>query len=139
MPEEASPEAAQAADPAAAEAITPDPETETAEGDTEPKPYDAEYVNGLKQEAVDNRQKAKALATRLHTELVRATGRLADPNDLPYDAAHLEDTDALNADIDELLSRKPHFASRVPQGHVGQGVKDEAPAVGLVTHLKSLV
>lgn len=139
MPEENTPEATQAVDLTTAEAITPEAETETAQGDTEPKSYDADYVNGLKQEAVDHRQKAKALATRLHAELVRATGRLADPNDLPYDAAHLEDADAINAAIDELLTRKPHFATRVPQGHVGQGVKDEAPAVGLVTHLKSLV
>lgn len=139
MPEENTPEATQAADPATTEVTTPLADPAALQDDTDPKSYDAEYVNGLKQEAVDNRQKAKALATRLHAELVRATGRLADPNDLPFDTAHLESADALNAAIDDLLSRKPHFATRVPQGHVGQGVKDQVPPLSLVSHLKNLV
>ncbi len=51
----------------------------------EPKTYDADYVNGLKKEAIDHRHKATTLATRLHTELVRQTGRLADPAELGFD------------------------------------------------------
>jgi hypothetical protein len=106
----------------------------------EPKTYDADYVNGLKQESIDHRHKATTLATRLHTELVRQTGRLADPTELGFDAAHLEDPEALTAAIDELLTRKPHYATRTPHGNVGQGAKDQgAQPLNLVTHLKSLV
>jgi hypothetical protein len=106
----------------------------------EPKSYDADFVNGIKQEAVDNRQKAKALAIRLHTELVRQNGRLADPTELAFDATHLDDPEALTAAIDELLSRKPHYAARTPHGNVGQGAKDQGePPFNLVSHLKGLV
>jgi hypothetical protein len=121
--------------------ITEQPDAEvTADTTDEPKVYDQEYVSGIRKEAADHRGKAKALSTRLHTELVRATGRLADPTELDFDPDHLDDPDALNTAIDELLTRKPHYAARAPQGHVGQGVKDQgAEPLNLVTHLKSLV
>jgi hypothetical protein len=106
----------------------------------EPKTYDADYVNGLKQEAIDNRHKATTLATRLHTELVRQTGRLADPTELGFDATHLDDPQALDAAISELLIRKPHYAARTPQGNVGQGTKDHGtPPGSLVATLKKFV
>jgi hypothetical protein len=108
--------------------------------DDDAETFTRDYVSGIRKEAADHRAKAKTLATRLHTELVRSTGRLADPNDLSFDPAHLDDADALNATIDELLARKPHFAARTPQGHVGQGVKDQgAQPLSLVSHLKTLV
>jgi hypothetical protein len=129
---------------------TPDvadqPDAETATEATEvaapddPETFDREYVSGIRKEAADHRAKAKGLATRLHLELVRANGRLADPNDLPFDAAHLDDPRALNTAIDELLARKPHFAARTPQGNIGQGAKDQgAQPLNLVNHLKGLV
>jgi len=106
----------------------------------EPETFDRDYVSGIRREAADHRAKAKGLATRLHQELVRANGRLADPNDLPFDAAHLDDPDALNAAIDDLLARKPHFAARTPQGNIGQGAKDQgAQPLNLVSHLKGMV
>src|ERR1700722_10698021 len=97
--------------------------TETTAQD-EPKTFNADYVSELRNEAKGHREKSQALAAQLHTELVRQTGRLADPTELPYDAAHLDDPDALKVAIDELLARKPHYAARTPNGHVGQGVKD---------------
>lgn len=100
-----------------------DPVTETPE-DPEPEMFPREYVESLRQENGKYRQRAQhadGLATRLHTELVRATGRLADPSDLPFDPEHLNDADKLNADINELLESKPHLASRRPTGDIGQG------------------
>ncbi|GAB7071794.1 hypothetical protein H7J06_22125 [Mycobacterium hodleri] len=106
----------------------------------EPKTYDADYVNGLKKEAIDHRHKATTLATRLHTELVRQTGRLADPAELGFDPTHLDDPEALSAAIDELLTRKPHYAARTPHGNVGQGAKDQGAQPGnLISTLKSFV
>ena len=50
-------------------------------------------------------KRADDLAARLHTALVTAMGRLADPTDLPYDEAHLADDTALGAAVDDLLAR----------------------------------
>lgn len=82
------------------------------------------YVEKLRKESAGYRERAQRaddLAARLHTALVSATGRLADPTDLPFDAANLDDEQALSGAIDELLTRKPHLASRRPFGDVGQG------------------
>ena len=82
------------------------------------------YVEKLRQEAAEARTRAKKAdeyARELFAARVAATGRLADPTDLPFDAGHLDSPDALNAAIDALLDAKPHLASRVPRGNVGQG------------------
>ncbi len=86
-------------------------------------------MEALRREAAEHRTKAKRadeMSRRLHLELVRATGRLADPDDLAFDEAHLEDVDILDAAIDDLLARKPHLASRRPQGDIGQGATGSA-------------
>lgn len=104
-----------------------EPEPESDEPDTFPR----SYVEDLRQENGKYRQRAQqadAYAQRLHTELVRATGRLADPTDLPFDDEHLHDADKLAGAIDELIASKPHLASRRPTGDIGQG--DRGPAAG---------
>ena len=50
-----------------------------------------------RERAIKAEQLADKHARRLHTELVRATGKLADPTDLPFDEAHLDDPDAFAA------------------------------------------
>ena len=102
--------------------LTTEPEVESDE--TEPETFPREYVQKLRDESAKYRTKAaKAddLARRLHVALVAATGRLADPEDLPFDESHLEDEDDLLSALDDLLVRKPHLASRKPSGDVGQG------------------
>lgn len=86
--------------------------------------FPREYVEKLRQENGRYRQRAgeaDQLAERLHTELVRATGRLADPTDLPFDADHIADAGKMVAAIDALIEAKPHLASRRPTGDIGQG------------------
>lgn len=107
----------------------------------QPETFPREYVEQLRKEAADNRVKAKRtdeLAERLHTSLVAATGRLADPTDLPFDEAHLDDAEALDAAISSLVEAKPHLASRVPRGNIGQGAtstqNDEASLLGLLNN-----
>ena len=71
------------------EPIADESSTDEAEPDTFPR----EVVEKLRQENGKYRQRAQqadTYATRLHTELVRATGRLADPTDLEFDEEHLE-------------------------------------------------
>ncbi|KUI16151.1 hypothetical protein AU191_01045 [Mycolicibacterium acapulense] len=94
------------------------------QSDEESDTFPRSYVEELRQENGKYRQRAQqadTYAQRLHTELVRATGRLADPTDLEFNPDHLEDPDALTAAVDELLAAKPHLASRKPVGDIGQG------------------
>lgn len=120
------PETPAAVEPDAAEGQEPD-----ADAAEEPDTFPRDVVEKLRQENGRYRQRAKqadTLAQRLHTELVRATGRLADPTDLPFDESHLDDPDALAAAVDDLLDRKPHLASRRPSGDIGQGQRGPASA-----------
>lgn len=113
------------------------PDADDAAAETFPR----EYVENLRQENGRYRQRAQqadAYAQRLHTELVRATGRLADPTDLTFDEEHLGDADKLVAAIDDLLARKPHLASRKPVGDIGQGGRGNGDApLGLLGLLKA--
>lgn len=120
------------------------PDLEGAEGNdesvtTEPDTFPREVVEELRKENGKYRQRAQRaddLAKRLHTELVRATGRLADPTDLPFDAEHLDDGDQLAAAIDDLLTRKPHLGSRRPSGDIGQGATPASGTVDLAAILR---
>lgn len=105
----------------------------------EPESFPRSYVEELRQENGRYRQRAQAgeaYAQRLHTELVRATGRLADPTDLPFDAENLDDPDKLTAAVEDLLTRKPHLASRRPFGEIGQGAAASAGTVDLAAILR---
>jgi hypothetical protein len=87
------------------------------------------YVERLRRESAGYRERAQNAdnyAKRLHLELVRATGKLADPTDLEFNEVHLDDPYALGAALDELLARKPHLASRRPTGEIGQGASTPA-------------
>lgn len=105
----------------------------------EPETFPREVVEKLRQENGKYRQRAQQadnLAQRLHTELVRATGRLADPTDLAFDEDHLADADTMAAAIDALLDAKPHLASRRLTGDIGQG--NRGPASGSFSLLETL-
>lgn len=119
---------------------TDDAATDT--GDDDAETFPRSVVEKLRQENGRYRQRAAqadAYAQRLHTELVRATGRLADPTDLPFDAEHLDDAETLTAAIDALLTDKPHLASRRPSGDIGQGNRGGASEpFSLLGTLKSM-
>ncbi|MCW2608722.1 MAG: hypothetical protein JWO60_3415, partial [Frankiales bacterium] len=82
--------------------------------------FDREYVQKLRDEAASHRVKAKradTLAAALVTAQAALTGRLADPTDLPFDDALLDDDGYVDeakvkAAVDELIKRKPHLAAR---------------------------
>lgn len=109
-------------------------------GDTEDADtFTRDYVERLRHENGRYRQragKADDYAQRLHTELVRATGRLADPTDLPFDEDHLTDADTMAAAINDLLARKPHLGSRRPTGEIGQGASPSGTNVDLAAILR---
>ena len=112
------------------------PETPEAEPETFPR----DVVEKLREEAAGYRVKAKDrddLAHRLHVALVAATGRLADPTDLAFDETHIADDEALTAALDDLLTRKPHLATRRPTGSVGQGATPTTAGTDLAGLLRS--
>lgn len=117
-------------------------EDDTTEIDDDAETFPRSVVERLRQENGRYRQRAGQaddLAARLHTELVRATGRLADPSDLPFDDGHLDDAEALTGAIDALLADKPHLASRTPVGDIGQGNRGGASEpFSLLGTLKSM-
>lgn len=138
------------------------PATETPESDSEslpepdtadPEQFPREYVQQLRRESASYREKAKTAekdATdanafaegalrRLHIELVRADGRLADPADLEFAVENLFDGDSLTSAIDQLLVDKPHLRSRRPVGDVGQGVKGSTETPSLLSMLKTVI
>ena len=105
----------------------------------EPDTFPREYVEELRQENARYRTEAKTaetLGARLHTELVRATGKLADPTDLPFDVEHLEDADKLAAAVDALIASKPHLKARRIVGTVGQGESGAVSSVSLLGMLR---
>lgn len=111
--------------------------------------FNRSYVEKLRKENADYRSRAKDrddvaaerdnLARRLHVELVRADGRLADPDDLEFNAEHLDDADALAEAIGQLISRKPGLKARQYGGDVGAGKRGTpAPApADLIEIIKS--
>ena len=115
-------------------------EVEQTDGDEQPETFDRAYVERLRREAAEHRVKAKRaddLARELFTFRVNALGKLADPTDLEYDEALLEDGAALEAAVDELLSRKPHLQDRRPTGDVDQGARQTGETVDLAGMLRS--
>lgn len=126
------------------EGVIPDATPEGADlesdQDDDPDVFPREYVENLRQENGRYRQRAgqaDTYAERLHTALVAATGKLADPTDLPFDENLLADPDKMVAAIDDLLARKPHLASRKPSGDIGQGGRGSGDApLGLLDLLK---
>lgn len=117
---------------------TPEPGAEQTE--EEPETFPRAYVEELRRESAGYRDKAKRtdeLGQRLHLALVTATGKLADPSDLAFDEAHLEDPEALTAAVDELVARKPHLKARRVSGDIGQGVGTTGQTVDLAGLLRS--
>ncbi|KXO99671.1 hypothetical protein AXK58_00105 [Tsukamurella tyrosinosolvens] len=96
-------------------------------------------VEKLRTESAGYRTRVRELEQQLHRMQVEGTGALADPSDLPFDPAHLESPEALQAAIDALLEAKPHLkARRFEAGAAAQGPKSgtEAP-VDLLAALRS--
>lgn len=101
-----------------AETVPGAPETQS-DGNTDVFPR--QYVEELRKESAGYRDRANALAKRLHRQLVAATERLENPDDLPFDAEHIDDADKLSTAIDSLLAERPYFAKRKVSGDAGQG------------------
>lgn len=93
---------------------------ETEEGETFPR----KYVEELRAESAKYRveaKKAEEYGQRLQHSLVAQDGRLADPADLPYDSALLDDPEALDAAITEFIEKYPNMRSVRAGGNIGQG------------------
>jgi hypothetical protein len=121
-------------------------DTATIESTEREPEFDANYVAKLRQEAADNRIKAKRaddLARQVVRAMARADGRLIDADDLAFDVTYIDedgmvDSDRVVAAIDALVERKPHLAARRPIGAMAQGARPESDGVTLLGMLNSL-
>lgn len=100
------------------DAPEPDDATDAAGGgepEQESETFPRSYVEQLRAENRRYREpgkRADELARRLHTALVAATGRLADPDDLPYTDEYLDSPEALSSAIDSAASDRRHRSRR---------------------------
>ncbi|TDK86276.1 hypothetical protein [Mycolicibacterium mucogenicum] len=94
--------------------------TETHDDERQDDAQPSEVDHKAELDAANDR--ADRYARELFTARVTATGRLADPTDLPFNAELLDSADALAEAIAALLAAKPHLASRKPAwGDLGAG------------------
>lgn len=110
--------------------VNPDESTES------PESFPAAYVRKLRKENADYRTRAgradeleeknSAMATRLHAALVARDGRLANPEDLPFNPDHLEDETALTTAITDLIKSRPGLKARSAGGDIGHGNRGTA-------------
>lgn len=112
---------------------------ETPEGDTFPR----KYVEDLRKENAKYRERAQEsekIAQRLQAALVSLDGRLADPEDLPFDWAYIEDPEALAAAIADLIARKPGLKAQQLSGDAGQGRRgsDKTPPADLISLIRGM-
>ena len=106
---------------------TTDPAAEASETPPEGDTFDRPYVEKIRAEAAASRVRVKDLEAKLHRLMVENTGQLADPADLPFDASHLENPEALASAIAALLEERPHLkARRFEPGAAAQGAKSGA-------------
>lgn len=114
---------------------------DTEQTEEEPEQFPLAYVQKLRQENAEQRTRAKdrdGLAAALWHARVEASGKLADPTDLPLPTdTDPTDPEAVTVAVDELLQRKPHLASRKVTGDVGQGQAGGAATVDLAGLLRS--
>ena len=111
----------------------------------EPQTFDRTYVEELREQAAGYRVKAKradVLAGRLVTAYAAATGKLADPTDLPVtdellDDDGLPDAKKIEQAIADLIVRKPHLAARRVAGDVGQGARPTEDTFSLQSLLRA--
>ena len=85
----------------------------------------------------DAEKRVDELSRRLVAARVKESGRLADPDDMPYDESLLDD-DNLTAAIDDLIERKPHLKAR-SFGNVGQHDQQRGESVSLGSLLRASV
>jgi hypothetical protein len=102
-------------------------------------------IRRLRDESATHRvssRRADTLAEWLVTAYAAAAGLLADPADLAFDVALLDDDGLpdparVATAVDDLLAARPHLASRTPRGSIDQGARDDTPDVSLVGLLRA--
>lgn len=102
--------------------VTPTSDSDKTKGESETFPR--KYVEELRAESAKYRveaKKAEEYGQRLQNALVAQDGRLADPADLPYDPALLDDPEALDAAVTAYIEKYPNMRAFKAGGDIGQG------------------
>lgn len=114
------------------------------EQDEQQQTFDRAYVEKLRKESANYRDKAKRaqeLEQRLHNALVAKDGRLADPADLEFNPEHLDNPEALSNAISNLVAKKPGLRAQRLSGDVGAGVREKPkpPTTDLLSIMKGFI
>ena len=114
------------------------------EQDEQQQTFDRAYVEKLRKESANYRDKAKRaqeLEQRLHDALVAKDGRLADPADLEFNPEHLDNPEALSNAISNLVAKKPGLRAQRLSGDVGAGVREKPkpPTTDLLSIMKGFI
>lgn len=115
---------------------TPVEATETTEvSDDETVTYSRADLQKLRADAAKYRTRAKdaeakvdELARALFAARVAATGKLANPAEVLFNADILDDADAINEAVDAAIAERPYIRARRIAGDVGQGPRGENTA-----------
>ncbi|ODQ96602.1 hypothetical protein [Mycolicibacterium holsaticum] len=145
MTRENSPESTQGDETASGDITGPETEESPAEGNAggnndesrDGAVFDREYVEKLRKESAGYRDRAKTAESRLDelskllwAERVKATGKVENPAEIPYNPDIIDNIDAINEAIDGAINERPYIRSRRPSGDIGQGNKGDKPPVG---------
>jgi hypothetical protein len=104
-----------------------DPEPEAAV-DEEQQTYPAKIVKDLRKENANFRERLQQLSRALFAERVKATGKVENPGEIPYNADILDDADAINQAVDAAIAERPYIKARKVTGDVGQGQRSKTAA-----------
>lgn len=74
-----------------------------------PEPVEPQEAPVEPDELAQVRAQVDNLGRQLFRARVEQTGLLIDPEDMPYDAALVDDPDALSAAVNDLVEHKPHL------------------------------
>lgn len=117
--------------------------SEEEEQDTFPRSYvdklrkESQSLRERLREAESQTAKADDYAKRLHEALVKADGRLVDPEALPFQAEHLESSEALEEAIGSILEKKPYLSATRFAGPIKQGATKVSEEVNLLSILQA--
>lgn len=115
--------------------LTDETDSESDENSTSALSKVRREAAGYRTQLRDTEKKLEAIRGELFHAKVSASGRLADPTDMPVNVELLEDPDALEEAITELLEAKPHLKAR-KFGSIGQEDKRKSQGVSLGSILR---
>ena len=88
--------------------------------DEQQQSFSRDYVQSLRSESAGYRKRMQRAERELFRMKVDATGLIVAADEVPFDAALLDDDDALTQQVEEIVTAKPYLKRRSATGNIGQ-------------------